>query len=260
MKILQFYATLLATSIRASMANRTAFFIEASLAMVNTLIFFCMWLVFFKEFRSIGNWQQNDMRALIAIVSGAYGLLLVFFGGTRLLANYIVSGQLDAFLTQPKHVLLNIAGSKSAPKGWGSLVTTAVLMAWGDIFDLQTIVLILVALITGCMVYTSIRIIAHSLTFWLGPTDGLCDKYADSLYLFAFYPTNIYSGALQCIMFTLIPAGVIGFLPIELIRDFTWTKLLVLLASASIFPCIATYIFNKGLKRYESGNQFALRN
>jgi len=241
------------------MANRASFLIETGLMLANNLIFFAMWWVFFKEFRSVGSWQAEDMTALLAIVAGAYGLLLIFFGGTRELSRIIQSGQLDSFLTQPKNVLLHIAGSKAAAKGWGNILTAIILILYGGLTDLETLSLIAVSLVTGCMVYTSIRIIAHSITFWLGPTDGLSDKYADSLYLFALYPTNIYSGVLQCVMFTVIPAGVIGFLPVEMIREFSWNKLGILLLSASLFPLLATCIFYAGLKRYESGNRFGLR-
>ena len=69
---------------------------------------------------------------------------------------------------------------------------------------------IFLSMLCGCIVYTSFTIIVHSMAFWAGPIDSLSRKYCDALFLFALYPTNIYSGFLQVIMFTLIPAGVIG--------------------------------------------------
>jgi ABC-2 type transport system permease protein len=60
-------------------------------------------------------------------------------------------------------------------------------------------------------------------------------------------------------MFTLIPAGIIGFLPVELVRSFSWIRLGILLASAFTFWGIAVEVFNIGLRRYESGNQFNSR-
>jgi len=108
-------------------------------------------------------------------------------------------------------------------------------------------------------VFTAINVIAHSLPFWMGSVEGLSKKYCDALFLFALYPTNIYSGLLQVIMFTVIPAGVISYLPVELIRDFSWGKLFILILSSLSFIVIAFFVFYSGLKRYESGNKFGTR-
>ncbi len=227
--------------------------------LANNLIFIVMWWLFFREFQTVGGWQMKDMIALLAIGQGSYALMALFFGGTRDLGKIIINGNLDPFMTQPKNLLLHIAGSKSAAKSWGHLATTIFLIFFGGLYDLKTLSLILFTLCTGCLVFTSIRIIAHSLTFWLGPVEHLSERYADALFLFALYPTNIYSGILQVVMFTLIPAGVITYLPVELIRSFSWEKVLTLLVSGFFFSAAAIFIFYKGLKRYESGNQLSLR-
>lgn len=232
---------------------------ESGLMIANNMIFFSVWWIFFNQFRQVGGWQIKDMTALLAVGSGAYGLLQICFGGTRQLAKVIISGDLDSYLTKPKNVLLHIAGSFSARKGWGHLMTAFLLIFLGGLTESYTLCLLLVSFITGCMVYTSFRVIVHSLTFWLGPIESLSEKYADSLFLFALYPTNIYSGLMQFLMFTLLPAGIITFLPVELIRDFSLQKLFVLILSASLFPLLAFFVFYRGLRRYESGNRFGLR-
>lgn len=60
-------------------------------------------------------------------------------------------------------------------------------------------------------------------------------------------------------MYTLIPAGVIGTIPVELLRHFSWSRLAILLSSTLIFCLLAIWVFGRGLKRYESGNQFGTR-
>jgi ABC-2 type transport system permease protein len=64
---------------------------------------------------------------------------------------------------------------------------------------------------------------------------------------------------MQVFMFTVIPAAAITYLPVELIREFNWTKLFVLIVVSLVFPIIAFWVFGRGLKRYESGNQMSLR-
>jgi ABC-2 type transport system permease protein len=169
---MRFYLSLLATSIRASIALRGAFLLEFTLLIANNFIFMSMWWIFFTKFRAIGDWQLQDIIALFAIGGGAYGLMQVCFGGTKQLTKMIQSGDLDTYLTQPKNVLLQIAGSKSATKGWGHLMTTLILIVLGGLTEPKTLALILLSMCTGCLIFASIRIIAHSLAFWLGPVEA----------------------------------------------------------------------------------------
>jgi ABC-2 type transport system permease protein len=60
-------------------------------------------------------------------------------------------------------------------------------------------------------------------------------------------------------MFTLIPAGIIGYIPVELLRNFSWLNLVILVSSSIVFFALAFVVFRLGLKRYESGNQFGMR-
>lgn len=254
-----FFVALLRTSIKASISKRGAFLIESGLMAANNLTFLSIWWIFFRRFDDIAGWRLNDMVALTVVGTLSYGLMQICFGGLKNLSRIILSGDLDPFMTQPKNLLLHIAGSKSLSKGWGQLITGITLLIIGDLYSPTNLALIAISMISGCLIFTSISIIAHSLPFWMGPVEGLSKKYCEALYLFALYPTNIYSGLIQVIMFTLIPAGIIGYVPVELIRQFSYSLLTCLLISPFIFLYIAFLVFYSGLKRYESGNKFGTR-
>ncbi len=256
-KFLIFFLTLLKMSIRASITKRSAFLLELILMLTSNLTFVLLWWILFKKFKEIGNWTMHDMIVLNAVGMGAYGLTQICFGGLRQLSKIILTGDLDTFMTQPKNILLHVAGSKSLSKGFGNLLTTFSLMIMGDLFVKTP--LILLSILTGSLVFTSISIIAQSLTFWFGKIETVTKKYCDSLYLFAIYPTNMYSGILQIVMFTLIPAGIIGYIPVELIRGFTWPMLFILITSSGALFTLSFFVFYLGLKKYESGNAFNVK-
>jgi ABC-2 type transport system permease protein len=259
LKTFIFFIYLLQTSIKASISKRGAFLIESVLMVANNGIFLSIWWIFFRQFNDIAGWKIQDMVALMAIGTGSYGLMQICFGGIKNLSMIILNGDLDPFMTQPKNLLLHIAGSRSYAKGWGHLMTALIFVILGELNTPLNISLIIVGILCGCLVFTSINIIAHSLPFWMGSVEALSKKYCDALFLFALYPTNIYSGVLQIVMFTLIPAGVIGYLPVELIRNFSWLRLALLISSSLTFFGIAFIVFYSGLKRYESGNKFGTR-
>lgn len=259
LKTFRFFFSLLRISIRASISVRGAFLIESTLMIANNLIFLLLWWIFFKEFKQVAGWTMVDMIALNAIGMGGYGLMQICFGGAKYISRVILNGDLDPFMTQPKNLLLHLISSKSFSKGWGHLMTTVILIILGKMAAISSIILILVGMICSFLVFTSIAIIAHSLVFWFGSIEKVSKNYCDSLFLFALYPTNIYSGVLQVVMFTLIPAGVIGYMPVELLRSFSWFKFGSLLTASLGFFSLAFLIFYRGLKRYESGNQFGMR-
>lgn len=259
LKTFRFFLSLLHTSIKASISLRGAFLLESALMVANNLIFFVMWWVFFQQFHDIAGWGINDMAALIAIGSGSYGLTSICFGGVKRLSTIILNGDLDPFMTQPKNLLIHLIGSRSYSKGWGHLMTTLILAGFGGMMTPSKIPLLLLSLICGCLVFTAVSILAHSVAFWLGSIESVARKYCDSLFVFVIYPTNIYSGLLQLLMFTLIPAGIIGYIPVELLSHFSWTKLILLCSSSISFFALAFFVFHLGLKRYESGNQFGIR-
>ncbi len=217
-----------------------------------------MWWIFFLQFNDIGGWEFRDMAALMAIGTGAYGLRQVCFGGVKSLGRKIITGGLDPLMTQPKSLLIQLIGSKSLAKGWGHILTSLMLIFLTGLTDPYTLGMIFISIICGCLVFASMAIISHSLAFWLGNIENLAQKYGDSLFLFALYPSNIYSDVLRFMMFTVLPAGLISYLPVELIREFSWFKLSGVIGGAMILWSLAFSIFYLGLKRYESGNQIGV--
>ncbi len=259
MRTLIFYCYLIRTSMKASMSKRWAFLLESGLMIINNLLFVTLWWVFFRQFQNIDGWTLRDMLALMSAGMGGYGLMQIVCGGTKSISRVIISGNLDPFMTQPKNILLHIMGSESYSKGWGHLLTSAILAGFGGFYTVSILPILILCILCTCLVYSSFAIVVHSLPFWFGSVEGLAKKYFDAFFLFALYPAHIYSGVLQIIMFTLIPAGIISYLPVDLIRDFTWTKLVLILGSSSLLVAIAFSIFYSGLKRYESGNKFSFR-
>lgn len=66
-------------------------------------------------------------------------------------------------------------------------------------------------------------------------------------------------GLVRLLLFTLIPAGFISFVPLLLLRHYSWWLLLGLMGATSIFVGLAMALFALGLRRYESGNLIGIQ-
>jgi ABC-2 type transport system permease protein len=71
----------------------------------------------------------------------------------------------------------------------------------------------------------------------------------------SIYPANIYEGISKLILFTVIPIGFIGAVPVEILRNFSWELTFWMIIATAATTTIAIILFYIGLKRYESGNQ-----
>ena len=76
----------------------------------------------------------------------------------------------------------------------------------------------------------------------------------NALLTFGIYPITLFDNYAKLILFTIIPAALMGAVPAEFIRTFTWQSLAELLVGAMIFLLIAIGVFRLGLRRYESGS------
>ena len=94
--------------------------------------------------------------------------------------------------------------------------------------------------------FTQPAILLHSLAFWLGPVEGLVRQLWEFLLTFSMYPRTLFTGVLKILLFTVIPAGFIGFLPAELLQSFSVAGLLYVLGGASGYMLLALWVFAAG--------------
>ena len=71
---------------------------------------------------------------------------------------------------------------------------------------------------------------------------------------------HIFSGTVRLLLFTIIPAGFISFVPLQLLKQFTWLLLGGMVGFTALIVTVAVGIFSLGLRRYESGNLLGMQN
>jgi ABC-2 type transport system permease protein len=256
---LRFARALAVTNLRASFALRGAFWLQAAFMAGNNFAFFSMWWVLFARFREIGGWRVADMLTLFGVVAAGFGLSVALAGGTRLLARAIVGGELDPILVQPKPVLWHWLGSASSASGWGDL-SSGIAMLWlGGRFDAAHAPLIALAVAASAVAFTASAAVFQSLAFWLGDVEQLALQLREFTLNFALYPQPLFGGAIQILLYTLLPAGFVGFLPVDVVRNPSATTCLLAFAGALLWWGIAVGVFALGLHRYESGSRFGAR-
>lgn len=259
MRTLLFVRALTLTNLKAAFALRGAFWLQVAFMVANNLIFWTVWLLFFRRFDQLNGWRLPEVTILYGVVAGAYGIVMVGAGGLRQLAQAIIDGDLDLYLTHPKSVILHVAGARSIASGWGDMLSCVVLLLVGGVTDPVRLGIAAVMIVIGAMVFASAMVCFHSLAFWSAGAGKLARELCDYIVMISVYPQTIYGGALRILLFTVLPAGFIGYLPVEAVRTGDARLMLFTGGAAVVYAVLARLIFRAGLKRYESGSRLQAR-
>ncbi len=242
-----------------AMEYRVSFITQVLGMALNNSLWALFWWLFFQNFPSIGGWQYADLLVLYAVVTIGFGTAMSLMGNCNRISRIIAEGHLDYYLALPENVLIHVLVSRMDIYSVGDIVFgIAVYIISGSVSWFNTLLLLAASLLTAA-IFVLFAVAAHSLTFYLGNAETLASQLFNALITFAMYPTSIFRGLARVLLFTVLPAGLIGLVPTELIRGHHLQLLAFLAAAVLAMGIIAVSLFYRGLRRYESGNLISIR-
>jgi ABC-2 type transport system permease protein len=246
-------------SLRNAISYPTSFFVQVLGMVLNDGAWLLMWALFFKRFPTVNGWDFNYLLLLYAFGTLLFAICIVPAEGIMYLAQYIVSGELDAYLTLPKHVLWSVAVSKVDISAIGDGLFGLILLFFVYGFAVTKICWFLILAIFAALLFFDFILIVQSLAFWLGDVDEVAKRLVHMLISLMMYPLSIFSGFLKLITMVLLPTFFMVGVPLSLMINFTWWYFVIFLLAVTIGTIGAFWFFNKGLARYESGNLMTTR-
>ena len=254
MKHFKFLFALWKANLQAAMEFRSAFLTQVVFMIINNFAYFMFWFLYFDKFKNVQGWTINDMMLLFGIAATAWGLAAYFFGHFTTLGEVIANGRLDYYLSLPKPVLLHVLASKSLGSGMGDVIYGIGSFMLSGYLSWDGFLRYVLGVLAGVCIFISFLTIIQSLSFWLGNTVALSQIALSALLTFSLYPSALFNSATKFVLLTIIPAALVGTVPAEFVRSFTWMSLLQIFAGALVFLVLAVTIFHSGLRRYESGS------
>jgi ABC-2 type transport system permease protein len=251
---LKFLTAVWKANLQSAIEYRTAFIAQVLGMMLNDAFYFVFWIVFFNQFKEVRGWVLNDMFLVFGISATSFGLTAFFFGNAFHLSNIITAGRLDYYLALPRPVLLHTLASRSIANGLGDVSYGLLSFLLSGYFSWMGLGRFILGVLLASTVFLAFLITAHSLTFWLGNAQALAGLLMNAILTFALYPISLFDGPAKFILFTLIPAALVGSLPASLVRGLIWQNLLGLIVGACLLLGLAVFVFHLGMRRYESGS------
>ncbi|HMM32766.1 MAG TPA: ABC-2 family transporter protein [Clostridia bacterium] len=214
-----------------------------------------------QRFAGVGALSSDEILLMLGYSSTLSGLFQLFFGGGN--AGYISRrvgrGQLDHMLIQPLPLsaqlltegFLPVSGSGVFVSGIAVVAIAAVRLNLALTFG--WVLLLLCYLVCGVAIVLGYSFLAGSTAFYR-PKGGeeLSSVAIDALFALSIYPLSGLPALLRGALLTVLPTGIMAWLPTCILLNKTEGGILPLLpALVAVTLCGLAYIFfSKGLKHY----------
>ena len=213
----------------------------------------------FDKIPNLNGWTLSQLIFIYGFAQIPRGIDHLFTDNIWLVAwRMVVNGDFDRYMLRPMNVFFQIICEKLQPDAVGELLigTILIIMSLSKgivIVDGMHIVMFIVSVIAGAVIYTSIKLLFASLSFWIkrsGPFLQVAYEMAD----FAKYPIEIYSKPIQFILTFVIPFAFVAYFPASyfLIQKSALTTVGIECLIAVILSILAYSIFKIGISKYES--------
>jgi ABC-2 type transport system permease protein len=255
---IRFLWALFGTNLKSVTALRGSFLLSMTFMALNNLTFFVFWWVLFGRVGSVRGWQIADVELLFGVSAAGFGLMQAVAGGAVHLSRFIDDGTLEPLLTQPKPILPYVLGCRSQASGFGDLLSGVFFVVHSGYVGWSRLPLLVVCVLASAVAFTATCVVFFSLAFWVKRTHVLSRQLFDILITLSLYPDPLFGGVLRLILFTVLPAGIVAYLPMHVLREGLLVDLCLLLAAVSGYVWLAVRVFSAGLRRYSSGSRFGV--
>ena len=246
-------------NLNAQLEYRGAFISQVAAMFLNDGVWVVFWILFFTRFPVLRGWSLDDVITLWAVTAAGFGLAHAIYGNALPLAGIIARGQLDAWMLYPRALLPHMLLGRMSATAWGdALFGYAVYLALVRP-DLAHFVLFVALTLSVALVFVGFSVCTGSLSFFLGDASSLADQWFGALITFSTYPSVLFEGAIKLLLFTLLPAGFVSYLPVQALRDLSLAHAGLALAGACGVLAAGVALCYLGLRRYESGNLMEMR-
>ncbi|MBW3015504.1 ABC-2 family transporter protein [Candidatus Woesearchaeota archaeon] len=256
----KFFMEYMKMNLQTIMEYRFNFFVQGLAMFVNDIFWLGFWFLFYAKLEVINGWDFFDLLLLYAFITTIYGIVQLMFGNWDNIAHKVAEGELDFYLALPKPELLHLLISKSDFTGIGDFmfgVCLAVFMLWNAPWS--SVLLFLYFILTGVLIMLSLSVVLGSLSFFFGNAEEFVAKFMHGMILFTTYPFSVFGGIVRFIMLFILPAGLLSGLPVEILKNFSYSGLIHITVAAIVFPIIAYIVWKIGMRRYGSGNLISVR-
>lgn len=215
--------------------------------------------IIFSQIPDLEGYSFNEILFIYGFSLIPKGIDHLFCDNLWMVGYQIVNkGDFDKYLTRPINSLFYVTVENFQVDAFGELVMGVALVAYSVVQLVASLVwyrifILLLIIPFAVLIYTSLKIITASVAFWTKQSGHVIHM----VYMandFAKYPVTIYNNAVKVIITYIIPFAFTAYYPASYFlrgEDGLFCVLGTILISSILF-LISLFVWNKGIKNYES--------
>lgn len=257
MKEIKFALYAIKKNIQNSAELKTSFFMNIFGMAINNTAFIIIWVFFVKTVGVINGWTASDIIGLLGFATICFGLVLSVGDGFRRLPDLVSFGSFDRFLLSPKNLLIRIATSSFGSSAVGDILFGIIcLVFYGFLIHAtiyQVLLIIFLAIITT-LIFLSLVIVIYSASFLFVDADQVTGGIFNFFLTPSLFNGGAFHGLMRFFFIFIVPSLLVGAVPVEIVRDVSMWKLLLICILTLFWFFISIKIFNRCIRKYESSN------
>lgn len=259
MRYFRLYTIFFMQYMKSLMQSRLDFFIGFLSFFMNQFFGVVFLYLIFERIPDLHGWSFHQLLFI-------YGFAQIPRGIDHFITDYlwlfcrktVKEGTFDRYLLRPIDPLFQVIVERCQPDGIGEILIGGLLVSAASIklnldFNLLTILLFIIATLSGALIFASIKLFFASNAFYLKDAYSILFT-AYNLSDFVKYPLNIYVKPLRFFLSYIIPFGFTAFIPAQYflgVGTIATTILASCLVSGLSFFIAYSY-FQYGCRHYES--------
>lgn len=252
------YTKYLGIHIRSIMQYKTSFILTTIGQFLVSFNVFLGVMFMFKRFSNVEGFSYSECLMCFSIVLLAFSLAESFFRGFDTFGSMIGNGEFDRILVRPRGLIFQVISSKIELSRIGRILQAIVMFAYAVPrssieWNLIKIITVIVMVIGGTVVFTSLFLLYASLCFFTLEGLEFMNIFTDGAREYGKYPVNIYGKNVLKICTYIVPFALFQYYPFLYLSgksENTYLALLPILGCLFIIPCYL--LWRTGVRHYKS--------
>ncbi|MEU4764715.1 ABC-2 family transporter protein [Actinosynnema sp. NPDC023794] len=218
------YVKLVGARLRGQMSYRASFLMQCLAQAINQLAELAIILVLFNRVSALGGFSVSEVVLMYAIAGTAFGIADMVAGQLDELPAYIRTGTFDVLLLRPLGTLAQMMASDLHLRKVGRIVAGVGALVYAlshnDIaWSAWTAGLVVLAPISGAVIFSSIWVAANAVCFWVVDGQELANTVTYGSNAFTSYPATVYGPWLRRFFAFVIPGAFVAYYPALALLD-----------------------------------------
>lgn len=213
------YRVVLASRARSQSAYRTSFALDLGGSLLVGLVELAEVWVIFSNVSALGGLRFNQILLVFGMADLAFSMADLSFGHLDTLPDFLRAGTLDAFYLRPQPILAQLITSDVSLRRLARAVIGAAalgigLATSGVPWDLRTVVLVVLGLVSGYATFAALFVWAAGLQFFLLDGAEMTNAFVYGGRYAATQPASVWSRPLKLAFGFLFPIAFTAYLPV----------------------------------------------